>query len=43
MLRRLIRSWLVQFIRATPPPSPFSDDDWSTLSDPEMLRRVVSG
>ena len=43
MLRRLIRSWLVQFIRSTPPPSPYADDDWSTLSDPEMLRRVVSG
>lgn len=46
MLRRLIRSWLVRYIKATPPPSPYAslaDDDWSTLSDPEMLRRVVSG
>ena len=43
MLRRLIRSWLVRYIKATPPPSPYADDDWSQLSDGEMLRRVVSG
>ncbi len=43
MLRRLIRSWLVRYIRQTPPPSPYADDDWSQLADGEMLRRVVSG
>ena len=43
MLRRLIRSWLVRYIKATPPPFPYADDDWSQLADGEMLRRVVSG
>lgn len=46
MLRRLLRRLLTAYIRSTPPPSPYAslgDDDWSTLSDPEMLRRVVSG
>ncbi len=43
MLRRLLRRLLTEYIKATPPPTPYADDDWSTLSDPEMLRRVVSG
>lgn len=43
MLRRILVRILSAYIRATPPVSPYADDDWSHLSDGEMLRRVVSG
>ena len=43
MLRRLLCRLLTAYIRSTPPPSPYADDDWSQIADGEMLRRVVSG